>query len=270
MPEGFRYAKLGERKEFYQKEFDLKKLSDYMGFRDISQTVFSCIIARHTGIYREKYRKLSKSVVLFKDINDLQELRKTLIEYLPEGAYYDRNVYADRSKCSGCKKLSNCFRCKNFIGQELAFDLDPENVVCPIHGDLAEKMKRMQGLSFCLYEFEAVRSKAIELCEYLSGIYSDIRVVYSGRGFHVMVLDKETLYLSYKERNVLAKKLIMKEMPIDEWVTSGEMRLIRLPYSLHGMVSRICTPLNPAELERFDPLKDRRCLPKYLTTSFSQ
>ncbi|MEJ2241047.1 MAG: hypothetical protein P8Y18_02750 [Candidatus Bathyarchaeota archaeon] len=51
---------------------------------------------------------------------------------------------------------------------------------------------------------------------------------------------------------------------IDKWVTSGSMRLIRLPYSLHGMVSRIVTPLKISELEDFDPLKDKRTIPKFL------
>jgi hypothetical protein len=37
-----------------------------------------------------------------------------------------------------------------------------------------------------------------------------------------------------------------------------------LPYSLHGMVSRIVTPLEVQELDRFNPLSDRRCLPKFL------
>jgi DNA primase catalytic subunit len=267
LPEGFRYSALGERKEFYEKEFDLKRLAEYMSFRDITQTVFSCIIGRHTGIYREKYKKISKSVVLFEDLSNLEELKKNLAEYLPEGVYYDRNVYVDKSKCAGCKRLSNCFKCKNFVGQELAFDLDPENVDCPIHGDLENKMRQRQGLSFCNYEFEVVRTKAIELYEYLSGFYSDIKIVYSGRGFHVLVMDKETLYLGYKERKALAEKIMKKNIPIDEWVTTGEVRLIRLPYSLHGMVSRICTPLDISELVRFNPKNDWKCTPRFISSS---
>jgi len=34
-------------------------------------------------------------------------------------------------------------------------------------------------------------------------------------------------------------------------VTSGEMRLIRLPYSLHGMVSRVVIPVPRGKLESF-------------------
>jgi len=42
------------------------------------------------------------------------------------------------------------------------------------------------------------------------------------------------------------------------------MRLIRLPFSLHGLVSRIALPLEKSELERFDPVNDERCIPRFL------
>ncbi|MEM1515053.1 MAG: hypothetical protein QXH24_03270 [Candidatus Bathyarchaeia archaeon] len=38
--------------------------------------------------------------------------------------------------------------------------------------------------------------------------------------------------------------------------TSGGMRLIRLPYSLHGMVSRIVMLISISELEGFNPIDD--------------
>jgi DNA primase catalytic subunit len=56
-----------------------------------------------------------------------------------------------------------------------------------------------------------------------------------------------------------------KGFGIDEWVTAGEMRLIRLPYSLHGLVSRIVLPLKKSELERLNPVSDVRCIPKFLS-----
>ena len=71
---------------------------------------------------------------------------------MPEAVYYDRNVYDEKD---------------HKIGQELAFDLDPENITCPIHGTLADKMKRNQGLSFCELELEMVKKEAIGLYEFL-------------------------------------------------------------------------------------------------------
>jgi hypothetical protein len=43
------------------------------------------------------------------------------------------------------------------------------------------------------------------------------------------------------------------------------MRLIRLPWSLNGLVSRIALPLTKKELESFDAVHDERCLPKFLS-----
>jgi hypothetical protein len=45
------------------------------------------------------------------------------------------------------------------------------------------------------------------------------------------------------------------------------MRLIRLPYSLHGMVSRICLPLKDNEAERFDPVKNKKAVPGFTLSS---
>jgi len=63
---------------------------------------------------------------------------------------------------------------------------------------------------------------------------------------------------------LLAEKVKTKSFSIDAWVTTGEMPLIRLPYSLHGMVSRIVLPLEKKEMAKFDPVSDARCIPVFL------
>ena len=176
-------------------------------------------------------------------------MRDEIIEFLPESAYYDRNVYDEND---------------HKIGQELAFDLDPENITCPIHGSLADKMRREQGLSFCSLELEMVKQQALSLHEHLGKGFSDLKIVYYGRGFHIHVLDEEAYLLREKERKEIAWSVKKKGFAIDEWVTVGEMRLIRLPFSLHGMVSRIVLPLEKSELEWFDPVNDERCVPRFL------
>jgi DNA primase catalytic subunit len=42
---------------------------------------------------------------------------------------------------------------------------------------------------------------------------------------------------------------------MDEWITTGEMRLIRLPFSLNSLVSRVCFPVSFEDLRTFDPRK---------------
>ncbi len=248
LPEGMQYATLEERRRFYTEEFDLEKVAKWLGKR-IGRLKFAVIIGRHTRVFPEKYSEDADTTIIIDEYKNLRDVRSQFIEFLPESAYYDRNVYDENDRKTG---------------QELAFDLDPENITCPIHGSLADKMKRGQGLGFCSLELDMVKQQALDLHEHLEKEYSNLKIVYSGRGFHIHVFDEEAYGLKEKERREIARTVKKKGFAIDEWVTVGEMRLIRLPYSLHGLVSRIVVPLEKSELERFDPVHDERCIPKFL------
>ena len=248
LPEGMRYATIEERKRFYTEEFNLEKVGEWLGTR-ICRLKFAVIIGRHTRVFPEKYREDADTTIIIDEYTNLSGVRDQIVEFLPESVYYDRNVYDE----NGCK-----------AGQELAFDLDPENITCPIHGDLADKMKRGQGLSFCELELQMAKEQAVSLHECLEKEFSHLRIVYSGRGFHIHVFDEEAYRLKEKERREIARVVKEKGFAIDEWVTAGEMRLIRLPFSLHGLVSRVVLPLEKSELPRFDPVSDERCLPRFL------
>ena len=164
-----------KRKQFYTSEFDLEKVFGWLGSQR-GRLKFAVIIGRHTKIYPEKYKEDASTTIIIDDYKNLEDVRAQILEFLPEAVYYDRNVYdADDRK----------------VGQELAFDLDPENITCPIHGTLADKMKRQQGLSFCEIELEMVKKEAIGLYEFLAHQFSEVRAVYSGRGFHLHVLDQK-------------------------------------------------------------------------------
>jgi DNA primase catalytic subunit len=244
-----RYATLQERKQFYIEEFNLEKVADW--FQEHTGRVkFAVIIGRHTRIFPSEYREDADTTIIIDEYKGLADVRNQIVEFLPEAVYYDRNVYDEKDRKTG---------------QELAFDLDPENITCPIHGSLADKMKRGQGLSFCKLELNMVKEQAIRLYEHLEKQFSQMRLVYSGRGFHIHVFDPEAFGLDTKKRLDIARSVKKKGFAIDEWVTAGEMRLIRLPCSLHGMVSRIVLPLEKRELEKFDPIHDERCLPKFLS-----
>ncbi len=249
LPAGMRYATLAERKQFYSTEFNLEKILEWFGNRQ-GKTKFATIMGRHTGIFLEKYKEDAGTTIIIDEYKDLEDVKQQIIEFLPEAVYYDRNTYDESDRKTG---------------QELAFDLDPENITCPIHGDLADKMKRNQGLSFCGIELEMVKQEAIGLYGHLSNHFKEIQVVYSGRGFHLHVFDHEAYVLNVQERLEVAQEVKKQGFHIDAWVTSGEMRLIRLPYSLNGLVSRIVLPLKKDELESFDPVHNERCLPKFLS-----
>ncbi len=252
LPIGMRYASLEEREQFYTEEFNLGHIAEWFGHH-LGNTKFAVIMGKHTKIYRQKYAQDAATTIIIDEYRDLADVQEQIVEFLPEAVYYDRNVYGENDQK---------------VGQELAFDLDPENVTCPIHGTLEDRMQRQQGLSFCELELEIVRKEAIGLYEYLGRRFSDLRVVYSGRGFHLHVLDKDAYALTTEERLALAREVKVAGFHIDEWVTTGEYRLIRLPYSLNGLVSRIVLPLKKEELERFDAVHDRRCLPQFLAPTF--
>jgi DNA primase small subunit len=247
MPYGMRPATVEERKIFYASELDVKKVSSWFGTRK-DRIKFAVIIGRHTGIFPSEYREDADTTIIIDKYSDLEDVRSQILEFLPEAVYYDRNVYYENDQ---------------IWGQELAFDIDPENINCPIHGSLADKMKRHQGLSFCDIELGLAKHQTIALYEYLEKRFSNLRVVYSGRGFHVHVCDKEAFGLNSIERKEIAADVKAKGFSIDTWVTEGEMRLIRLPFSLHGMVSRIAVPLEKKEIAGFDPVLDRKCIPNF-------
>ena len=248
LPEGMRYATLKERREFYRKEFDVKRVEEWFS-RVKGKTVFAVIMGRHTRIVRREYKEDMSTTILIDEYNGFEDVRAQILEFLPEAVYYDRNVYGDMG---------------DILGQELAFDLDPENLKCPIHGTLADKMRRRQGLGFCELELKMVEDETVRLYEELEKSFSDMKIVYSGRGFHIHVFDEDTYNWKYKVRKQFARRLKAEGFLIDEWVTTGGMRLIRLPYSLHGMVSRIVIPLEVKELEAFNPVLDKRCIPEFL------
>jgi DNA primase catalytic subunit len=247
LPEGMRVATLEERREFYHHEFNLGEVAAWFGNQAVG-TKFAIVMGRHTGVFLKEYREDADTTILLKAHKSLAEVKTQALRFLPESLYYDRNVY----DAKGHK-----------LGQELAFDLDPENIACPVHGDLAEKMRRGQGLGFCKLELDMVKQQAIGLYEYLENEFSILKNVYSGRGFHIHVLDKDAYSLGEKKRREIAHSVKERGFAIDAWVTIGEMRLIRLPFSLNGLVSRIVTPLSKSEVERFDPVHDERCVPKF-------
>jgi DNA primase catalytic subunit len=258
MPKGMRLATLGERREFYASEFNLGEVSLWFRGR-AGKTKFAVIIGRHTRIFPPEYRKDWDTTIIIDEYADLEDVRQQVLDFLPEAVYYDRNIYDENGEA---------------VGQELAFDVDPENITCPIHGTLADKMKRRQGLSFCEIELDLAKQQTLALYEYLKIQFSDLQVVYSGRGFHIHVFDKKACLLSAKERSKIANAVKGKGFSIDAWVTEGEMRLIRLPYSLHAMVSRIAVPLEKKEIGKFNPIINEKCIPRYIrkgeaATSFS-
>jgi hypothetical protein len=226
---------------------------------------FAMILGRHTGIVAPGHEEHRDDVMIIDDWRAARDIRDYALEYLPEGLYYDRNRYIDVTRCAECgEKRRHCSGCYNYAGQQLAFDLDPENIDCPYHGHIGEKMQRGRGLSFCMFEFKAIRMQAYQLSMELSEEYERVVVVFSGRGFHVVVDDEPAYELTRKERSIIARR-IGRRYAIDEWVTTGGSRLMRLPYSLNAIVSRKCMRIKEIrDLLGFDPRTSNEAMPAFV------
>ncbi|MFH1433248.1 MAG: hypothetical protein ABIG84_08620 [archaeon] len=257
IPPNMRIPSLEERTRFYARAFDPKESKDFI--MPYNSPVYAIDLGNESGIYNPDFKRYITKLLYITNPKDLSEkLRK----YSPEDVYYSRNLTKDPVVCSTCTDRSKaCPGCSNFIGQELAFDIDPENIECRL---CARKMG-VSVYSFCTHQLAASRSWAINLYKYLKkeNSFSDIRIVYSGRGYHLHVLDKDAYTMPLKDRKKLAFSLKKKGYPIDEWVTSGKIDLIRLPGSLHGLVNRIVKEIKIKELERFDPLHSKEVIPVY-------
>ena len=263
-PRCMRFSSLEERGDFYSGEFNLKKVQSWM--RIHPSPVFAVILGRYSRIYPKEYARISNHTIVIEDYENLGDLREYIVQYRPESAYYDRNLYEDRKICAACWKEDNaCWQCDGFLGQELAFDLDVENLDCPLHGNFEQRIARGDHLSFCEYDLRLLRNRALDLYDDLRGTFRKIKITYSGRGYHMHVLDEKAYSMPRKERKEIAYQF-GESYPIDEWVTEGESHLIRLPFSLNALVSRIVLPLEKKELEQFDPITDRRCVPKFIKT----
>ncbi len=133
-----RPSSLDERLSIYTHEFDVSSVSRWIGERGRSMK-FAMIPGRHTGIVTPAHAKDKDNVAIIDTWTKVADIREFAIEYLPEGLYYDRNRYSDVRVCAEChEKKPRCDKCYNYDGQQLAFDLDPENIDCPYHGRYSE------------------------------------------------------------------------------------------------------------------------------------
>ena len=232
---------LKQREDFYKNRFDVSKLKKFLSFKP---QFFVIDPGSETGIIKDK-KDINRLIILPPGIS-YDELRQKLIKHLPEDVYYDRNIYKDPEKCLGKFDFSRAFSSKNFLGQELAFDIDPENII---------ESKSLWSFNRDL----VIQASDITVKFYseLKSYFNDVRIVYSGRGFHLHVFDKKAYKLFMEERKELNRKFM--KYKIDPWVSYGMIRLIRLPYSLNSLCSRICTPISLNELKNFNP-DDRKYL----------
>ncbi len=238
MGEVFRVASLEERKEFYEREFDLEKVKQWFRKNGIRCPQLCAIDAgSESGIIVQ--RRL-KGVMLYVPFS---ELKSKIKQYIPEDIYYDRNVYEDP------RRVLNTLRFHRWTSQELVFDVDADNIVCD-HALGVAVCTRCLSKAY----WWTLKIRVILMDEFR---FKKIAFVYSGRGFHIHVLDTRAFFLMRKDRRALSERFA--GFPIDPWVSRGFISLIRLPYSLHSVVSRIVRPVSHRDV--FDI---RKTIPRFM------
>ena len=248
----FRPATLKERQEFYKKEFNMSATKRWLASR-IKPQIFELDFGTETKIIKDK--QFLNQLIVF--TGSIEKLKGKAIKELPEDIYYDRNIYANLQEALKKRNFRNAIETKNWKGQELAFDIDPENIPCK-----CKKRKVGELFKFCNICLDKAKTSTLEIHKALKRKFNRVEIVYSGRGYHLHVFDKAASKLSLEQRIVLNKQL--RKFPIDDWVSRGRIRLIRLPYSLNALVSRICWPLKINEIKKFNPASDERVIPKFL------
>jgi len=243
-----RHTTLAEREDYYKNEFSMEKVEAW--FKDNGlplPQLYAVDMGSETGIIKNK-EKMGKMTTMRPE-----NIHGKIIDCVPEDVYYDRNRYKDPELALQKLNFKEVFSDPNFDGQQLTFDIDPENIKCDCKSKFPHFCEKCMG--------EAVK-QSIKLAEKLGEQFKRTGLVYSGRGMHVHVFDKEAFKLSIEEREKINETI--KEFPIDPWVSRGKIRLIRLPYSLNGLVSRIVLPLTIDEARKFNPVSTDATVPGFM------
>ncbi|NJF26102.1 DNA primase catalytic subunit PriS [Thermococcus sp. Bubb.Bath] len=204
----FREATPEERKRYYTKEWSAKKLPEFL-VETLPNREFGF---DHTGDGPSDRKNA------FEDVRDLEDYVKATAPY---AAFSSVALYENPREMSG------------WLGAELVFDIDAKDL----------PLRRCQNLHpagqvcpICLEDAkELARDTLIVLREDFG--FDEIHVIYSGRGYHIRVLDDWALDLDSKAREkVLAYISAAEEVTFDDvqsrriMLSSGYFRVFRLRF----------------------------------------
>ncbi|ASJ03631.1 DNA primase [Thermococcus profundus] len=208
MSELFREARPEERREYYRREWSAKRLPDFI-LETLENREFGF---DHTG------EGPSDRKNEFHDIRDLEDYVKATAPY---AIFSSVALYENPREMSG------------WLGAELVFDIDAKDL----------PLRRCQGehpsgqvCPICLEDAkELARDTLIVLKEDFG--FEDVHVVYSGRGYHIRVLDDWALDLDAKAREkILSYVSAAEEVTFDDlrerkvMLSSGYFRVFRLRF----------------------------------------
>jgi DNA primase catalytic subunit len=233
--EDFRVASLAERKRFYYNEFKASEVKKFFVRNGMKVPQICALDAgSESGVIIDK--KLKGIILYF----PFKELEKKVKKYLPEDVYYDRCEYANPAQ------VLKTMNFRDWKEQELMFDIDSDNVKCKCSQGKGKNKEK-----FCCNCLQKALDEALKIEKLLRKKgFKKTFLSYSGRGFHVHVLDEKAYRMTIGERRTLVKDFM--KFGIDEWVSKGFIKLARLPLSLHGLVSRKFIGVKADKTGKFD------------------
>lgn len=189
----FREVTPEERRLYYQKEWRAYQIPKFLRTTlPLREWAFD---PKGDGITDRKNK--------FEDLRDLEDYIRVLAPY---GAYTSTALYNTPQKMEG------------WLGAELVFDIDAK--------DLPLKRCDHEPGKVCPICLEDGKEVALTLLRILKEIgFKKIAVVYSGRGFHIRVLDKWIMDLDDKGRAQLLD-YILGNIPLDSSIPYPTWRII--------------------------------------------
>jgi DNA primase catalytic subunit len=243
-PPGLRPATVEDREQFYRDQFTFDQAEDVLARWD--DPTFVVDVGTETTRYRPKYKKYKDKLVYIRNYANRRGLRQKLVRYAPEDLYYVRESDTGTE-------------------QEFCIDIDPENADCRACTHFrAQHQGKPKVYSFCTKCFKTAAEQTKQLFDLLETHFHDVRVLYTGRGFHLRVLDDEAYLMEQEDRERFAAQLQGEEYAVDAWVVNGSVDILRVPGSLHGLVSRITTEINADQLDNPEKILGTVGVPAFL------
>ncbi|ACJ17267.1 eukaryotic-type DNA primase, small subunit [Thermococcus onnurineus NA1] len=208
MAELFREVTKEERVLYYKAEWNAKKLPRFL-VEKLENREFGF---DHTG------EGPSDRKNVFMDVRDLEDYIKATAPY---AIYSSVALYEDPKGMSG------------WLGAELVFDIDAKDLPLRRCGHIHEHGK---VCPICLGDAKELARDTLVILKEDFG-FEDVHVVYSGRGYHIRVLDDWAIQLDSKSREkILAYISAAEEVTFEDiqsrkiMLSSGYFRVFRLRF----------------------------------------
>lgn len=182
--EMFKQATLEERRIYYREEWDIKQVPDF---------IVNSVENREFGFDHFGRGPNDR----YKVFNTPKYLKRFMKSKTPFAAYCSVAFYEKPRKRDG------------WIKSELVFDVDAKDI--PVRTCGCDNV-----CEICLNEAKEIVSNIIDTLKGDLGL-NNIHLVYSGRGYHIRVLDEDIIVMNSDVRSQILKYVVGADLPKDKY-----------------------------------------------------